>query len=168
MFEKCTTKNTVMWLLHPRCVPIWAKMSVNTLLDLYMNRSLNLSSWWTRPLLAEIQSFSYFRSLKLLTITRLYSKLGCNVTGCVDVYTTFCNRLKMCFKKRNPVFQMTHCRVLVHLLAWHWRWDMFCIFRIEELSKQYSSLEDEFRQALQIESSRFDQVKYSVILREIM
>jgi len=45
---------------------------------------------------------------------------------------------------------------------------MFCIFRIEELSKQYSSLEDEFRQALQIESSRFDQVKYSVILREIM
>ena len=103
MFEKCTTKNTVMWLLHPRCGPIWAKMSVNTLLDLYMNRSLNLSSWWTRPLLAEIQSFSYFRSLKLLTITRLYSKLGCNVTGCVDVYTTFWNRL-IVLQKTEPSF----------------------------------------------------------------
>ncbi|XP_052817378.1 leucine-rich repeat and coiled-coil domain-containing protein 1-like [Mya arenaria] len=31
--------------------------------------------------------------------------------------------------------------------------------KIEELSKQYSSLEDEFRQALQIESSRFNQLK---------
>ncbi|KAL4234350.1 leucine rich repeat [Mactra antiquata] len=31
--------------------------------------------------------------------------------------------------------------------------------KIEELSKQYSGLEDEFRQALQIESSRFEQLK---------
>lgn len=34
----------------------------------------------------------------------------------------------------------------------------FYTFRIEELSKQYSGLEDEFRQALQIEASRFEQV----------
>ena len=34
--------------------------------------------------------------------------------------------------------------------------------RIEELSRQYSSLEDEFRQALQIESSRFNQVMSEV------
>ena len=34
------------------------------------------------------------------------------------------------------------------------------LFRVDELTKQYSSLEDEFRQALQIESSRFQQVRF--------
>ncbi|KAH3773182.1 hypothetical protein DPMN_174539 [Dreissena polymorpha] len=39
------------------------------------------------------------------------------------------------------------------------QYSLYTIKGIEELSKQYSSLEDEFRQAIQIESSRFQQLK---------
>ena len=44
-----------------------------------------------------------------------------------------------------------------------WKLETVCLefslyCRVDELTKQYSSLEDEFRQALQIESSRFQQV----------
>ena len=43
--------------------------------------------------------------------------------------------------------------------------DIFCICRIETLTKQYTDLEDEFRLALQIESNRFQEVRKSLIVK---
>ena len=37
--------------------------------------------------------------------------------------------------------------------------ELWPIFRIDSLTKQYNELEDEFRMALQIESSRFKEVR---------